>query len=272
MERHAIPRQITTFEFKLIGFMTLKQFVYLALFIGVAILFFLLIRISFINIIVAGLIASFGAFFAFFKYNERSVDIWIKNIFIRLTSPSQYYFIKKNDAPYFIKNIYISSDPYITQTYIDAQKKLSNYNQKKGNIVETEKRKHAINSILEEESKISLSKTNAEKKNSFEFSSNNKNVNEESKVQKPYIYGIIKNSKNFGIPNIMIYVKNAEGTVVRILKTNSHGIFASFHPLANGTYTLEAKDLKAKFFFDTIKIQIKDGPSSPVTIFSKEML
>src|SRR5438270_526220 len=33
MEQHAIPRQITSFEFKLIGFMTLKQFLYLLVFL-----------------------------------------------------------------------------------------------------------------------------------------------------------------------------------------------------------------------------------------------
>src|SRR3989338_67749 len=35
--QHAVPRQITTFEFKLIGIMSVKQFVYLMIFTGITV-------------------------------------------------------------------------------------------------------------------------------------------------------------------------------------------------------------------------------------------
>jgi hypothetical protein len=49
MDLHPIPRQITTFEFKLIGFMTVKQFGYVLLAGVVGYLFFLAIPIQILN-------------------------------------------------------------------------------------------------------------------------------------------------------------------------------------------------------------------------------
>jgi len=45
MEQHAVPRQITTFEFKLIGFMTLRQFIYLLVFIPLGVVVYFLFPI-----------------------------------------------------------------------------------------------------------------------------------------------------------------------------------------------------------------------------------
>src|SRR5450830_869986 len=49
MEQHAIPRQITTFEFKLIGFLTIKQFIYLLIFIPIGLLIFYTFPIPILN-------------------------------------------------------------------------------------------------------------------------------------------------------------------------------------------------------------------------------
>ena len=53
MDGHPIPRQITTFEFKLIGFMTLRQFLYLVVTIPTAYIVFRLFPIPLVNLIIS---------------------------------------------------------------------------------------------------------------------------------------------------------------------------------------------------------------------------
>src|SRR3989344_5778848 len=86
MEQHPMPRQITTFEFKLIGFLTLKQFIYLVLFIPLGFIAYKLIAIPLLNILIAALVAGLGVAFAFVPINDRPLDVWIKNLTKRLTS------------------------------------------------------------------------------------------------------------------------------------------------------------------------------------------
>ena len=68
MEQHPIPRQITSFEFKLIGFMTLKQFLYLVIFgpMGYVVSF---IPIPIVNVILGIAVASIGVALAFLPIN-----------------------------------------------------------------------------------------------------------------------------------------------------------------------------------------------------------
>ena len=84
MEQHAIPRQITSFEFKLIGFMTLKQFLYLVVFFPVAFIVYKLFPIPIINILLAVGVVVLGLVFAFLPVNDRPIDVWIKNFMKRL--------------------------------------------------------------------------------------------------------------------------------------------------------------------------------------------
>jgi hypothetical protein len=88
----------------------------------------------------------------------------------------------------------------------------------------------------------------------------------------PVLVGVVKNNKETTLPNIMLYVKDGSGKTTRILKTNSHGVFASFHALPGGTYSVEAKDLGSRYFFDTINITLPQDNKAPLTIYSKEII
>src|SRR3989304_5650035 len=95
MDHHPIPRQITSFEFKLVGFLTIKQFIYLIIFVALGFVVYSLFPIPILNIFFALITAGAGAAFAFLPINDRPLDVWIKNLLKRLTSPTQYQF-KKN--------------------------------------------------------------------------------------------------------------------------------------------------------------------------------
>lgn len=256
MDRHPIPRQITTFEFKLIGFLTVKQFVYLLIFTGIAVIVYFAILVPYLNIVLASLVAGFGLIFVFVKYNERPLDIWMKNLFLALVAPSQYYYIKHNRAPRFLESFLTKQDPQTIATHIDAQKKLRMYTAKTSP-KPTEDKKNTISRLLAEP----LSQSGKEIQPHPPQTTT-------TRQQGPYLSGMIKNSKGQGLPNIMVYIASSTGEVVRILKTNHHGVFATFHSLPAGTYKISPKDLTGTYPFDTMDLNLPIAQNQPVTIAS----
>ncbi|NTU74040.1 PrgI family protein, partial [Candidatus Roizmanbacteria bacterium] len=127
MEQHAIPRQITTFEFKLIGFMTLKQFLYLVVFLPAAFIIFRLFPLPLLNIILAAGCAGMGAALAFLPIQDRPLDVWLQNLWKRLMSPTQYTYHKEEQSLNFLKNLYFASDPHRVVAHIETQEKLAAY-------------------------------------------------------------------------------------------------------------------------------------------------
>ncbi len=273
MEQHPIPRQITTFEFKLIGFLTIKQFIYLVFFIPLGLLTYFIFPIPFLNILLSILIALFGVALAFLPINDRPLDVWIKNLYKRLTSPTQYFYNKQNPPIYFLRNLSFEINPYQSLIHIRSQQLLNKYLETKNeNIIKPNDKKQTINQLLQQSLKLNPNtnkkntKDNKTTKPSFDINSSY------TTVKKPFFSGVVKNHKLIPLPGILIYVKNDKGEVLRLLKTNPHGIFATFNPLPLGEYTFEVKDPKSTYNFDKMKIRIDSKNQKPIEIFSKELL
>lgn len=97
MEQHPVPQNVTTFQFRLIGDMTLKQFGYLC---GGAILAFVAYKLPMPFIITWPLTMAFaflGIGFAFIPIEERPMDVWVFSFFKSVYSPTQYLWSR--DAP-----------------------------------------------------------------------------------------------------------------------------------------------------------------------------
>lgn len=94
MEQHPVPQNVTTFQFRLIGDMTIRQFGYLA---GGAILgyicyklplpFFFTYPLAFISILG-------GIGFAFVPVEDRPMDVWVLSFIKSVYSPTQYIWQK----------------------------------------------------------------------------------------------------------------------------------------------------------------------------------
>lgn len=102
MDQHPIPQNITGFEFKLIGDMTVKQFAYLAGSIVIAYLTFItplhpILKFPFIIFLVL-----LGIGLAFIPVEGRPLDRWIANFIRALFAPSQYIFHKEGAVPEFL--------------------------------------------------------------------------------------------------------------------------------------------------------------------------
>lgn len=222
MDQHPIPRQITTFEFKLIGSLTLKQFGYLAIFLSAATIMYYLVPIPFLNITLALLVALFGISLAFIPINERPLDVFIKNFLKRILSPTQYYYMKNNSPPAFITNLpplekKVADGPITSKTNLESQ-------------------------IIPE------------------------------KGGSPFLSGFVKDRKDASLPNILVYVKDTNNQLVRLLKTDTNGSFSSFQPLSPAKYFFEIKDPGGKHIFDKMEIGLSDHPDNSLVFYSKKIL
>ncbi len=101
MENHPIPQDITGFQFKLIGDMTIKQFAYLGAgiilgWITFALPIFILIKLPF-----ALLFIGFGVATAFIPIEGRPFDIMVTNYFKALFGSTQYIYQKTGGHMWF---------------------------------------------------------------------------------------------------------------------------------------------------------------------------
>lgn len=275
MDQHPIPRQITTFEFKLIGFLTIKQFIYLVVFIPLAIITYYIFPIPLLNILAAIIIGLIGVAFAFMPINDRPMEVWVKNLIKRLTSPTQYHFHKNNPAIYFLKNLVFTADPHRVTAHIDSQEKLAKYLNSRSASAQKQNKKKDINNLLANpmsfftQKKDSLPTTT----NQVEKESEPVPVNQAPAVKQPFLTGVAKNHKQTPLAGLLVYVKNDQAAApLRILKTNQHGVFTTFNPLPPGDYIFEVKDPKHSVIFDTMKFTIGNQNTKPVEIYSKELI
>lgn len=299
MEQHPIPRQITSFEFKLIGFMTLKQFLYLVIFAPAGYIVFIIFPIPLLNILLGLGVGFLGVALAFMPINERPLDIWIKNIWKRLNSPTQFTYHKHNQPITLLQNLYYVADPHHVMAHIESQQLLAAYLAKTNQTMQPNPQKKQVQMSFQDkpvpqpaspqgvvmspviDSAVPV-QTAQQVVDAFTSPVAStpppmptpvvSDPGAPPSARKPFFIGTIKNGKHIALPGILIYVKNQGNTPVRLLKTNQYGIFATFNTLPAGEYTFEIKDPKNSYLFDTMKIAIQDSNPKSIDIFSKELL
>lgn len=94
MEHHPIPQDITGFQFKLIGEMTVKQFAYLTAGAILAIIMFYTPLLFILKAPLVLLSAGLGAALAFLPVEGRPLDVMLSYYFKALFSPTQYVYQK----------------------------------------------------------------------------------------------------------------------------------------------------------------------------------
>src|SRR3989344_2659950 len=106
MDNHPIPQDVTGFQFKLIGNMTVKQFAYLAAGCVLAVIAYYTpvtalwaVVIKYMLVPVFGLT---GAAFAFLPYEGRPLDTIVSHFFMALFKPNQYIYQKKGGRLAFL--------------------------------------------------------------------------------------------------------------------------------------------------------------------------
>ncbi|MBI3366691.1 PrgI family protein [Candidatus Roizmanbacteria bacterium] len=277
MEQHPIPRQITSFEFKLIGFMTIKQFIYLVVFIPLGLIVYYIFPVPLLNILLGIITGGLGFAFAFLPINDRPLDVWIINFLKRMTSATQYFYHKNNEPLYFLRNLVFVNDPHRVIAHVEAQEKLANYlSAKTPSSITANPKKQTISNLFQVASSTLSGKSSQVAPPVQDPSAKpGPKVQEAQPVtvpKKPFFTGVVKNHKLIPIPGILIYVKDDKDSVLRLLKSNPHGVFATFNPLPPNEYSFEIKDPNNSYIFDTMKLKIGSENTRPFEFYSKELL
>lgn len=261
MEQHPIPRQITTFEFKLIGFMTLKQFLYLLVFLPAGFLTYSIFPIPFLNILLGVVVGLVGVALAFMPLYDRPLDVWAKNLLKRLISPTQYKYEKDREPLYFFKDLFFVQDPHKVVSHVESQEKLNKY-------LAGKEKKNPLDLIYNMRRQI----VGQAIQNPQELPPQPRPQPTLTGQKKPFLVGVVKNNKKLPLPGVLIYIKDQKDTPIRLLKTNPHGVFATYSDLSPGDYDFEIKDPQGRFVFDRIKVKLSHESSVPLEFFSKELL
>jgi len=83
------------------------------------------------------------------------------------------------------------------------------------------------------------------------------------------IMGVIKDTQDKQLPNIILTVKDTKGVPQRALKTNRLGQFSTATPLQNGTYYIEAEDPLKRYVFDIAEINLTGKVFLPIEMDAK---
>lgn len=115
MDNHPIPQDVTGFQFKLIGNLTVKQFAYLA----TGIVFgWVLLQLP-VNILIkfplGALSAILGIGLAYFPVGGRPMDLMIGNYIKALFRPTQFIYKKTGGQIYFPNNVPFSAARSVSQ-------------------------------------------------------------------------------------------------------------------------------------------------------------
>lgn len=132
MEQHPVPRNISSFEFHLVGDMTLRQFAYLAAGIIIA---YIIYRITplpgVIRYPLVGIVGLSGLAFAFLPIQERPLDKWLVAFIKSIYAPTQYLWEKECLIPdILIKPSLVqvrTLTPKQAEAHKDVREKLHSY-------------------------------------------------------------------------------------------------------------------------------------------------
>jgi hypothetical protein len=303
MQQHSVPQQIASYEFRLVGDMTLKQFGWLA---SGAIVGLLIYSLPIIPMIKWSLIltAGFTGFaFAFLPIEERPLSTWLVAFFQAIFSPTLFIWKKSGIIPDFFHhrprsgdqlakssppvdraqlNEYLKSLPIKREAVVFEEKKPLEpklmvrpkaVEEKPAKIfpigigvktIRVEEKSEPRDSRVWPESVKEEVKTTA----AANFVETDARLPLPAKPAKPNLLaGIVLGRNEEMVEGAILEIKNAQGMSVRALKTNKLGQFMIATPLENGTYQMEIE--KEGLSFDIIKVEVRGEIVLPMKIKAK---
>ena len=286
MENHPIPQDVTGFQFKLIGNMTVKQFTYLATGIILAWVILQLPISIFIKFPLSLFSALFGVGLTFIPISGRPMDAMIGNFIKALIRPTQFVYEKQGVQLYYPSAKVSFAPPLPFQqkdklkAYLASQALQKNkIDEKENNFLMSVSNLATNNLSLQPNISpiLNTAPINPPKQNFPKPAPpiDQKPLIVQSPIFKPsipdfpnLITGITKDARGNAISNILVEVKDKEGNPVRAFKTNEFGRFASATPLVNGTYTIEFEDPKSQNKFEKGIVNVTGQIIKPIEVIS----
>lgn len=124
MDQHPIPQQITSYEFKLVGEMTLKQFLKAAAGFVLAILINSTKLVSIIKWPLMLMSGGIGLLLAFVPLEDRPLEVWIVSFIRSIYSPTMFTYKKRNDNGWLNLDLTKNNEDHENQEQILENKNL----------------------------------------------------------------------------------------------------------------------------------------------------
>lgn len=306
MGQHPIPQQISSYEFKLVGDMTLKQFLKAATGIILAVMINSTKVVFFIKWPLMILAGGAGLLLAFVPFQDRPLEAWVGAFIRSIYSPTIYTYQRKGSRNWLdldlTKNTKVSDGDMDSLVLGRISSNLAGSNLKdKINVIgakmvekkeeKTQEIKAAeeVNKIITEEKanngevKAEIRKVLDEVKNDWRDRKTNLNLKTEKlgatgravfgTIPMPDIPEIpnvvVGMATDFGgkiIDGVIVEIQDEHGNPSRVLKTNSLGQFKTTTPLADGRYLIIAE--KDGHNFDRVNIDLSGQIVQPVKIIA----
>ena len=263
VEQHPVPQPITSYEFRLVGDMTLRQFAKLAAGIILALIVYGINPPSFIKWFLILLFAGVGGAAAFVPFEGRPIDVWIIAFFKRIYSPTQYSWKQKGGRADLVTGKQLPTPPQPATTLPKPAAPPA----PAAPWVAPAPPPPAVSpprpaTIFRAPSLPKPSPATPAVAAKFS------NIAIPAAPSMPNLLsGFAHDPQGKIVEAAILEIRDAAGNPVRAFKTNKLGQFRSATPLPNGLYEIETE--KEGYRFDIIKVELKGEIVPPIEIISK---
>lgn len=306
MEQHPIPQQISSYEFKLVGEMTLKQFLKAAGGIIIALLINSSGLLFFIKWPLMLVFGAGGLALAFVPFQDRPLETWVLSFIKSIYSPTIYTYKRTGDGLVSVRPATEKKADFKGKEGLEGEKeeevKVRKKEEKKvfefigtlPSVKREEKNKEKkpsmpmqtpdpVEPVAEKKVEVAVKTEEPQEENWRESEANLNLKTEKLGATGKALFGEIPMPNIPDVPNMIVgMVTSPEGKIVegaiveiqdesgnpsRVLKTNQLGQFKSSTQLANGRYLIITE--KEDFGFDRVNIDLTGGIVQPVKIIAK---
>jgi hypothetical protein len=299
MEQHAIPQQINSYEFKLVGDMTLKQFLKAAVGIVLAFLINSSKLIFFLKYPLVVICGGGGLLLAFVPFQDRPLEQWVMAFIKAIYSPTIYTYRKSADDRWENlgkgvanaaekkeeedEEIVRKKDNSLMREYIESlpymgsKDKPINYKEETVEAPTIEEKAAAITAPVE----VKIEKKEAVKEDDWRDNTANLGLKTEKlsatakavfgeipmpdKPETPnMVVGMVTDMEGKIVEGAIVEIQDEKGNPSRVLKTNPLGQFRTTTPLANGKYLVITE--KEDYNFDRVDISLAGALVDPIKI------
>ncbi|KKS87749.1 MAG: hypothetical protein UV62_C0028G0009 [Parcubacteria group bacterium GW2011_GWC1_43_11] len=283
MDQHPVPQNISSYEFRLVGDMTLKQFFQLAGGVIGGVIIYRLPLPFFLKYPLAGLSILLGVMLAFVPVSGRPFSQWIVAFIRAVYSPTEYQWVENTQPPEPVPQT-TSTLPLSRPSTLDMieSQLIARFSQiftnpstlfsplpsaQSANSAYSAKSADSAQSPLPENIPLSPTPLTSIIQPQVPTSNVQRPASTSSlpAPERPNLLaGQVLDPAGLYLEGVILELSDATGLPVRALRTNKLGQFMTATPLASGSYTLSAE--KEGFTFPPLSLQVENRIISPITI------
>lgn len=273
MDQHPVPQNISSYEFRLVGDMTLKQFFQLAGGVIGGVIIYRLPLPFFLKYPLAGLSILLGVMLAFVPVSGRPFSQWIVAFIRAVYSPTEYQWAESPQpaTPSPQPTITTSTLPLSRPSTLDLieSQLVARFSQIFTNpstlFSPLPSKIQPTTPSPQPPITINYEPTNPVPQPPTTINHQPSTNNSLPSPDRPNLLaGQVLDPAGLYLEGVILELSDAAGLPVRALRTNKLGQFMTATPLASGSYTLSAE--KEGFTFPPLSLQVENKIIPPITI------